>query len=1409
MNDTTEAPDALESHIDPVTGETVMLPPASGNVIEVSPSGQRPPDAEPGLGSGDAGGVGAGGEAGDAPAPSDAPPPPPPPPEPQPARIGESYEASLRERRQQRAIERARERVGRPAEASEGETPEAQSGLYDRAREAIDSGALPEAPSATALQRALGIGNTAARVLRDRLAEEAEASRPAQEATPEPVVAALAQVQQAVEQMEAAPPRSGTLAGGGQRGRQETAAAGRERPRARDILDYMADASGGVVSGVVAATASAFEAGADLADLLDGLTGAAPSAEDLANRPRGRILANVPRPDATDPAQAPGRRIGRAIRGVDPFEQNTAAGDVSRELTQTIVGFLRGARLVKLARVAEGPGVVAQMGRAGLAGMIADAIFQEADEKNIADALEAMGVERNAVTAFLASNPDDTGAEARARNALAGVTTGVALDAMIAVLRGSRAAIAARREAGGTAGAARPAPAPATLADAAGSPANEARDRIIVGDQQRPLVERVAEARTRSDAATEGVDGQVVASQLDYAGQAASRPGPNVFVNWGRIRTPEDVQAAMRDMAEAFRDDIVAAQRGVQSNEETVRLARMMGLTPEELIARQPGQALNAEQAFAARQLYTASGEQLLAAARAAVNGGTLEQAAFQRMMAVHHAIQSSVLGARSEAGRALQQWSIPAGAPAAQMRQIEDLLENTGGADTSQRMARMLASVGAGAQTPEEAMKRIATLSRLGATGRTIEAVHAYWLNAILSDPSTHFFNIIGNSSNMLLTAIERAAEAKVGSAMGLPLGARASAGEAAAMLYGMQAAFMDSLRLAFRTYGDDGAEISALLGRTETPRANAVSTRAIFGRGPAIKAPTRYALGVDPGTGVGRAVDFVGHHIVAAPGRALGAEDAFFKSMLYRAELHALTMRRALGNLTAELGRHPTGEELGAAMARLMRDLPPDLQQEAAESAIYRTFNNSTQISRSLQALMSGDNALINFAVRTVIPFPRTMTNILMYGAERSPIAPLLLRWQEDFAAGGARRATAISRMSVGSGMMLLGYQLAEQGAVVGGGGRTRAERGAAEREGVVPYSVRIGDTYYSFNRLDPMGFILGASADLHDLRTSRDLQGESLEAVNAAERDMMMFVSRALEERSIFSGVSRLFEAISKGSADPLIANVVGPLVAPNIVAGVAMAQDGVLRDARTASERIAQRIPDVGAVLPDGWAEMMRGMQESIMDIRRNTLPRRNLWGEIERRGLTDDSLASGTVNYLTRNQIRQANPNPIDTELQRLRLNLAPVTDIMEVEGVGVNLRQFPQALDRLRELTGNALRLPEYANRGLKDALVDMVEGRGPLGGRYTEAADPERRALILGVRTAYRERARERLLVEFPEVRDHAATLLGSGGRERLRPARDVPGQRNRVLVLPARTAPGEPDADPYTPPPGLPRMR
>ena len=66
------------------------------------------------------------------------------------------------------------------------------------------------------------------------------------------------------------------------------------------------------------------------------------------------------------------------------------------------------------------------------------------------------------------------------------------------------------------------------------------------------------------------------------------------------------------------------------------------------------------------------------------------------------------------------------------------------------------------------------------------------------------------------------------------------------------------------------------------------------------------------------------------------------------------------------------------------------------------------------------------------------------------------------------------------------------------------------------------------------------------------------------------------------------------------------------------------------------------------------------------------------------------------------------------------------------------------------------MKLPKYGNKGAKDALNDIIAGKSPFSVIYnlrTDGPDGGKMVFIRHLVSEYREKAKDRLISEFPQI--------------------------------------------------------
>ena len=612
-------------------------------------------------------------------------------------------------------------------------------------------------------------------------------------------------------------------------------------------------------------------------------------------------------------------------------------------------------------------------------------------------------------------------------------------------------------------------------------------------------------------------------------------------------------------------------------------------------------------------------------------------------------------------------------------------------------------------------------------------------WYGALLSNPVTHAANFIGNTVALFSSIPERGLASLAHRITGK--GEGVAPGEAFAALYGAVAGFQDALRFAAHTAwtGESKFMGDRMERRSREP--------AITGANLGVSGP------------IGAAVDLLGMAI-RGPGRALLSSDEFFKAVNFRMEVYAQAYREAYSESL-------TGDDLKNRMAEIVQNPPEQIQETAAEWANYQTFTNALGPLGS--AIVKLSNA--HPAMKVVLPFVATPTNILKYTFERlGPLSLALKSVREEIASGGSRRDLAIARVSLGSMVMGTAAYLAAAGFITGGGPKDKDLLAAKRRKGWQPYSFHIGERYYSFSRMEPYATLFGMTADIVEMAGERsDFE------IDAMAKAMVLSFAKNMTNKTYLTGVSDALEAITdpdKGGGR-FVHRFVGSWI-PAGVAQVERVMDPTTRDTYGPTSR-----GEPNALIREAKS-MLREMRSRTPGLSSDLPPRLNLWGDpiLLGGGLGPDIISPIYTS------IEKA--SPADDEILRNRVSISmpprflygsrPSEDIpMKDESARTGIPLTPKEYDFLVRVAAGLMVTvddQEYqvAEQTLKEDLEEMIET--PEYESATDGPDGGKALMIRAKVTAYRDAAKAMLLDASPELSDlyeekiqnRAEALIGVG---------------------------------------------
>lgn len=731
-----------------------------------------------------------------------------------------------------------------------------------------------------------------------------------------------------------------------------------------------------------------------------------------------------------------------------------------------------------------------------------------------------------------------------------------------------------------------------------------ARDQRLAVERARqegaPLAQDVGQPATLDDVIA---NTPPATAYDDWANAVVSKVG-NVRVD--KLETPQDIGQALK-IADNVAGGFDAARRGKISFAETQALAQDLGMTADDLLARRKGQAFSAEEAYSARVILAKSGNELVNMAKRirslGDDPGSEALAMFRKALVRHTAIQEAVSGMTAEAGRALSAFRMAADSRDLPGRVLEGLASAGGGAGRLKDAADRILDL---AQDPANLNRFVEKVSKPTFADRAQEI----WYNYLLSGPQTHMVNILSNTMTALGQLPEHAVAAGVGAArkafkrdeadrvLFTELGARA-----VGLLQGTKEGLREFGR-AFRT-----GEAADFVTKMESQTQKAV---------PGIKG-----------------------EILRVPTRLLTAEDELFKAMARRMELAGLAVRQA--------GKEGLkGQAAKERAAELLADPTDAMMEKALDYGRYVTFQ------RPLGDGPAGGLSRITQNhpyLKAVLPFVRTPTNLIKFTAERSPLAPMVKEWRKDFAAGGARRDLALAKVMVGSGIGTMIAELARDGVITGSEPSDQNKRRLLLANGWQPYSIKIGDTYYSYKRLDPFAMTFGTAADIATM--GDDVPNDEM------DQNAFLWVASVMSNfasRTWLSGITDALDALKDPErySGNFIKRLVGSATVPTGAAQLARVIDPTMREA-----------PDIGSYMQS----RMPGKSDEL-------LPKRDVWGQPI---VSEGGVGPDIISPIWTSTDRK---DPVTQEALRVGATVSPpkIGDMT------------PQQFDRLQPIVGNLAR---------------------------------------------------------------------------------------------------------------------
>lgn len=874
----------------------------------------------------------------------------------------------------------------------------------------------------------------------------------------------------------------------------------------------------------------------------------------------------------------------------------SAVGSGARSMVQLMTGFIpaigvvgKGAKVARAAsnaltkskkadKILDGAG--GQTAKFAAAGALADGTVIDPHAERLADLFVDMETRdpeaEKSIMEWLASDPTDTKAEGRLKNVIEGLALGGVADGVfkgIKTLRGkyspenvkelkdiskSKSAdeLEAEFDTATTTKEASPAGKETGELDANNKPTHYLDDESNVPK----INQRMTDGETPSLAPRAvSVDGKPI-KNAEFKSKAVAGltraivAGDNEavaksFVDEGvNLRHVDDLEG-LQGTVEQLTKVMTKGVGEVETQAAVIKLAKSMGLTPEKLKSLQGDTENLGARLVAQHALNIIQHKEAIDLIRIAVDNKTAANTiAANKALDVFGMLRAEIRGTQTQIARGLSHMRIIKGdSDATAARKLGDLLEQQGGTEANMNKFEKILMLGK--DLSDEQLEDFIVKSRLG---RLNSAVLELLINSMLSGPQTHIVNGLSNFLVSIMGVVERSVVVGKNSA---GLGARDNLfgeGNESLTAGALRSRTMGMFRGLSRAVGITSKGVRAAresAGRAASgdfkgAKSSIVENQDEFGTvfhsaaknesmidplgkhkteqgAHEIDAITAENAGLSSKNWMGKVVNVLGS-TVRVSGRALITADELFKSVAYTGEMAEMAYSKALRE-----GIDPSSKEFAERMLAIEKNPPEFMKKQALKIAREDTFTNP--LGESGRKITN----LINTVplMRYVIPFVRTPINILKYAGVRTPIIRKLAKSvREDLAAGGARADLANARMNIASVAYLMGTLGAASGNIsgAGGGGNKKSQRAA----GWQAYSIRIGDKWYAYDRLDPISIPLAIAASFVEM-------GETVSEKEATERlaDAVVGTLEFAGDKAWFSGFIELAAAIESGNAKDL--------------------------------------------------------------------------------------------------------------------------------------------------------------------------------------------------------------------------------------------------------------------------------
>ena len=699
----------------------------------------------------------------------------------------------------------------------------------------------------------------------------------------------------------------------------------------------------------------------------------------------------------------------------------------------------------------------------------------------------------------------------------------------------------------------------------------------------------------------------------------------------------------------------------------------------------------------------------------------------------------------------------------------VREFLNNQAGGMSPKKAVKLIKEM-YDPNNPEATIKKVLGIAKKAQGKSLLDMTTEYWINSILSGPRTQAVNLLGNLLTQALGAAEMTAGAVLSGNMPLAKAALAvsfdwslyreafsAAGKT--LITGREVldvgsrtmetsrqAIGESIDFAPFGFGSKDIDRNAIntLGTVINLPARGLLTgdeffkQLAFRRAARLKAGMEAInLGISDSKEIAKYVEDKLKKVVTVGGQVM-SEEALIREATKQADKLGLVGQKFAKKRAAHIKKYVDDN---------FDEDASNLAAYALEEAKYFTHTRELEegtLGKGFQNLTK------NFAfARFVLPFVRTPSNLLSFALERSPLSASFripgtnkrlnvpgLRSEAEAMREGLKssdpviQAAARGKVVTAFAGVGLFYEMVFNNnstlpLITGGGPKDEKQKKILEETGWRPYSIKIGDTYYSYQRLDPIATILGITADMSEMmKENEEANEEGLEQVGIA---LATALSRNVANKSYLAGVQLWAEALQDPErfGERLGRNYVSSFV-PNVLSQMQDYDKQSMREVRDVADAVLKKLP--------GGRDMLD--------------PRRNILGE-------EKIIDYGTMGFI----------NPVATSKEKDDAILQEMADLQyafrqpspKILGGNVNLLDFvnnkgrtayDRSLDLLQTVTVGGRTLRQTLKRLINSSQYQRLPGYSAEVG-----VDSPRVQEITKVLKRFRKIAKREMLKEFPDV--------------------------------------------------------